>query len=202
MSPIDTHGGMGITISTAELRMSEDTCDEYLMPDKEIMRIEMSFTQFAEFITSAGEGSGVPGTLIHYMHASVPQCKLPSYKERIEEQTKKTMEEASKTIADAYVKLEKIFTEKGPISVAKKKEIWDILWPAMRNMTSHPPFMIKMFAEYIDKALVHAKSEFAVWAEDKLRRKHEAISARQKNPAEEVFGELPSPLDSDDRGDL
>lgn len=165
MSPINTLGGIKMTIETAELHHSPSGHDR-VYGRKQLIEIEMSLTQWAEFIMSTGKGSGVPCTLSYFNGIDIDNCVLPTAEERIEVSARKGMKQAVAELEALWKELEPELAGPGSISAGRKKEIHDKLRRGLRGLTETPPYLMRVFREYMDTAMTHAKSEFAHYARE------------------------------------
>jgi len=161
-----------ITISTAYL--NRDLNRDFIHEDKQIISFEMSHAQFAQFITSQGNGSGTPITLVHaptdYKLASVPGIKQIETKNQTFQ--KEIRETAGKEIREQFEKeinrLEAMI-ESGKFS---KKELADIhknMKIRMENFSENMAYVVKTAEEALEKATSDAKIEVESWIEQRFR---------------------------------
>lgn len=166
MSPVDTHGGMRIEICTAELQQHDGS--DHVYSRELILDLHMSHTQFAEFITSAGDGSGTPITIRSFDGASIQPIELPTYMERLVEERKDRMREAKEGLHALMEELAPIMTGTGPLAAGMKKDVWGKMQLLIRELDSTPEFIIDQMKEHLDMAMVHGKNEIATWAKERI----------------------------------
>lgn len=172
-SPINTQGGMGITIHSASLRHNVDLGTDDIWPDKPLAEVYLSFTQFAEFITSHGAGEGTPCT-IAYMDGEVIQpCEMPTYEERLEANARKSMDDAVQDIAALATEIEQEMSGPGGLTAGRKREIWGKLRQMIHAIDGKPQWLMRMWREHLDNTMVHARSEFRRFAEQYIGRHEE-----------------------------
>lgn len=137
--------------------------------DKLIARVEMSYSQFAETITSFGQGTGIPVT-IRYTETDgkIPPCDFVSKREQFtdefKEQTNKAMEK-SKELIDEVAEL---FSSKKTLTKADKENILKKLNMLNSDIGSNIDFIADQFNEQIDKTVMEAKGEIESFCQNKI----------------------------------
>lgn len=174
MSPIDTVGGMTFSFKSASLHHSSGLGTDNVFAQETLFECSMSFTQFAEWITSQGIGAGVPCTLGYVDGMDIQTCDIPTALERLEKNTEESMDKAVEGLKGFMQKVEAELTGPGAMTVGRKKELWEQLRGFMRDVTGKPQWLMKMWRENVNETLMHAKSEFSHWAKDYVG-KHKAL---------------------------
>lgn len=164
MSPIVTNGGFSLRIYSAELSHDVDLGTDRVFENKPLCEIEMSFTQFAELITAAGQGDGVPVTIRYIDGIEIEPCELPTAMERLEENVQESMATGIADLKALMTELEEEMTGSGYLSSTRKKEIYQKLRDSLGMIATKSAWLMEQWHEQVDKVMIHAKSEFAHWA--------------------------------------
>lgn len=178
-------------VITMELRHADITrglnCDD-IFGDKPIVKVEMSYSQFAEVITSFGQGTGIPVT-IRYTEkdGKIPPCDFVSKREQFtgefKEQTNKAMEKSKELINEVA----ELFSSKKTLTKADKENILKKL-----NMLNYDiGFIADKFNEQMDKTVMEAKGEIESFCQNKIN----AIANASLVEHREEFLKLENPVD-------
>jgi hypothetical protein len=161
-SDIGHHQCISIEIHRAELR--RDLSRDWIHSRELLARIEMSHAQFAQFITSAGNGGGTPCTLRYTAPVgTAPEEMAPIAKIESKHEThrREIQESAAKQIKKVQESLNEIqaMADAGKVSI---KELRAKLFSAkchIENLPSSLEFAIKSAEEALEKAASDAKIE-------------------------------------------
>ena len=159
-------------VITMELRHADITrrlSGDDIIGDKPIVKVEMSYSQFAEAITSFGQGTGIPVT-IRYTEkdGKIPPCDFISKREQFigefKEQTNKAMKK-SKELIDEVAEL---FSSKKTLTKADKENILKKLNMLNSDIGSNIGFIADRFNEQMDKTVMEAKGEIESFCQNKI----------------------------------
>jgi hypothetical protein len=159
-------------VITMELRHADITrrlSGDDIFGDKPIVKVEMSYSQFAEAITSFGQGTGIPVT-IRYTEkdGKIPPCDFISKREQFigefKEQTNKAMKK-SKELIDEVAEL---FSSKKTLTKADKENILKKLNMLNSDIGSNIGFIADQFNEQMDKTVMEAKGEIESFCQNKI----------------------------------
>lgn len=159
-------------VITMELRHAYITrrlSGDDIFGDKPIVKVEMSYSQFAEAITSFGQGTGIPVT-IRYTEkdGKIPPCDFISKREQFigefKEQTNKAMKK-SKELIDEVAEL---FSSKKTLTKADKEIILKKLNMLNSDIGSNIGFIVDQFNEQMDKTVMEAKGEIESFCQNKI----------------------------------
>lgn len=134
-----------------------------------IAEIEMSYSQFAEAITSFGCGSGVPCT-IRYTEKDgrIPECDFVSKREQFTDEfkgkTKEAMNESQQLIQDVT----DLFSQKKALTKADKEAIISKLRKLSMDFGCNLDFIADQFNEQMDKTVMEAKGEIESFCQNKI----------------------------------
>lgn len=182
-------------VITMELRHANITRGlnrDDIFGDKPIVKVEMSYSQFAEAITSFGQGTGIPVT-IRYTEkdGKIPPCDFVSKREQFtgefKEQTNKTMKESKKLISEVA----ELFSSKKTLTKADKQNILTKLNMLNSDIGSNIGFIADQFNEQMDKTVMEAKGEIESFCQNKIN----AIANASLVEHREEFLKLENPVD-------
>lgn len=177
-SSIQHNQSISITISTAEHNRSLN--NDSIHNKKQIIEIEMSENQFAQFITTMNHGSGIPCTIRHINGKKMSDPPFQTKQELFEAEFQKDMDnytiDLEKTLANTMAIL-----EKPNIGKEDRKVILSNIQSLVRKLNDDMPFMRTQFREQMDGVVNEAKIQIEAFAENVIRNKGlEALA--EKNP--------------------
>ena len=175
-----THSNKGKTLFGCSIKHSDtirlrirEACEHrdlnryWYFPKKELIEVEMSYSQFAEAITSLNHG-GVPVTLKYINGKEVNAPEEVPQRELFEKEFKGK-------ILDIYDKLDKMMDEctnilnkKGSILKKERSRMLNILQYLRTDIESNIPFIQKSFNDAMDKTVHDAKMEIEAYMNHKL----------------------------------
>ena len=157
-----------------------------------IVKVEMSYSQFAEAITSFGQGTGVPVT-IRYTEkdGQISECDFVSKREQFtgefKEQTDKAMEKSQELINEVA----EMFSSKKTLTKADKEGILRKLSMLSSDIGSNIGFIADQFNEQMDKTVMEAKGEIEAFCQNKIN----SIASAALVERREEFLKLENPVD-------
>lgn len=134
-----------------------------------IAKVEMSYSQFAEAITSMNMGSGVPVTIRWTeKDGKIPPCDFVSKREQFidefKEKRKKATEDAQQLIKDVM----ELFSQKKALTKADKDAILNKLHHLNMDIGCNMDFIADQFNEQMDKTVMEAKGEIESFYQNKI----------------------------------
>lgn len=182
-------------VITMELRHADITRGlnrDDIFGNKPIVKVEMSYSQFAEAITSFGQGTGIPVT-IRYTEKDgrIPSYNFVSKREQFtgefKEQTNKAMEKSKELINDVI----ELFSSKKTLTKADKENILKKLDMLNSDIGSNIGFIADQFNEQMDKTVMEAKGEIESFCQNKIN----AIANASLIEHRDEFLKLENPVD-------
>ena len=166
---------------------SDDVCREGL-----IAKVEMSYSQFAEAITSFGCGSGIPCT-IRYTEKDgrIPECDFVSKRKQFTDEFKNKMEKAMEKSRELLSEVSEIFSSKKTLTKADKTEILSKLTMLSYDIGSNIDFIADQFNRQMDKTVMEAKGEIEAFCQNKINSIAQTALTEHKNE----FVEIENPVD-------
>ena len=134
----------------------------------QIVEVEMSYTQFAEAITSLNMGEGVPVTIIRINGDYVEKCP---YSDRIKVMRKEINEATQDMVSELESRceeIEKLLNEKRVLSKEDRSSIVSALKNVRKELRTNIPYLQEIFSEQMDKTVTEAKGEFEAYLQNKM----------------------------------
>lgn len=180
-----------ITMTLREGEVSRHLNNDYYFGSKEIVQVEMSYSQFAEAITAMNIGTGVPVT-INYIQGKgrMETCPFVDKKQQYEEEFAEHLEDIKKEASDTISEVKEIF-EKKSIGKGDKEEILKKLQRLEMQIGCNTEFIYKQFNEQMDKTVTEAKGEIEAFCQNKMN----SIALAALAEHQEDFKKLENPID-------
>lgn len=180
---------------TMELRHADITRElnrDDIFGSKPIVKVEMSYSQFAEAITSFGQGTGIPVT-IRYTEkdGKIPPCDFVSKREQFTGEFKKQTDKAMEKSKELIDEVAELFSSKKTLTKADKENILKKLNMLNYDIGSNIGFVADQFNEQMDKTVMEAKGEIESFCQNKIN----AIASASLVEHREEFLKLGNPVD-------
>lgn len=148
-----------IRVNTATLK--RDLNHDWIHADKQLVELEMSHAQFAQFITSNGNGSGTPCTLKFIRGEGViPAIKnIESKHETFRREIKDAAAVRLQHIKQALDSLRTMLEDGGSVSKKELRVIYGNLARHAEQLPGTMEFVVKSAEEALEKATADAKVE-------------------------------------------
>lgn len=162
-----------------------------IFANKAIVEVEMSYSQFAEAITSMNVGCGVPVTIRWTeKDGAIPPCdfigKREQFVNEFKEQRKEVTAETQQLISD----VKELFAKKS-LTKADREDVLNKLSRINLSVGCNIDFMAEMFNEQIDRTITEAKGEIEAFCQNKINSIASAALIEHKD---EVLG-LENPVE-------
>ena len=147
-----------IDIHAATLEKKWST--EFVHGDKLLMRVEMTHAQFANMVSSVGNGSGTPCTFRYITDGNLQHVPEIDYEDsnQIPEQLKKSLEETIKNLNEKISSVDSLI-EKGKANKQELKDMKGVLEGVKNQLKHNLPFYFKEFEEYQENIVEDAKQQ-------------------------------------------
>lgn len=182
-------------VITMELRHADITRGlhrDWIQGSKPIAEIEMSYSQFAEAITSFGCGTGIPCT-IRYTEkdGNMPKCDFVSKREQFTDEFKERREEAVSESKELIKEVAELFSQKKALTKADKESVMKKLNKLSMDIGCNMDFIADSFNEQMDKTVMEAKGEIESFCQNKINAIASAALAEHRD---EIL-QLENPVD-------
>lgn len=167
-SSVYTRNGVSLTIKRASRRHHLN--QDWYFGQGELIRIEMSEAQFAQLITSFGQGDGVPCTLnwIAGEGQISPEENTQSEADLIHTRFKAEANIIADRLKSSTQAIKDI-ANNSKISQKDKKAIADAVDAFTNQAQSHMPFLLSQLTEAAERIITQAKTEVVSFTERTLR---------------------------------
>lgn len=155
---------------------------DFIHGNKLALRAEMSYSQFAEAITSFGMGTGVPIT-IRYTEKDgrIPQCDFVSKRQQFIDEFQKHRKDATETAQQLIKDVEDLFMKKKALTKAEKEAIISKLGKLSMDLGCNMDFIAKQFNEQMDKTVMEAKGEIESFYQNKINAIANAVLVENRD---------------------
>lgn len=165
---------------------------DWIHGDKVIAEVEMSYSQFAEAITSMNIGTGVPVTVRWTeKDGKIPPCDFVSKRVQFENEFKEQRENATRESQELIQEVTTLFNQKGTLKKADKDAILAKLYKLNMDIGANTDYIMKQFNEQMNKTVTEAKGEIEAFCQNKIN----AIASASLVEHREEFQKLKSPID-------
>ncbi len=165
-SSIRHHNTITLEISHSEKHRNLN--ETWYFPKDEIIRVSMSPTQFAEAISTMGS-SPIPVTIERLEGKNTPPCPNENIRQKFKDEFKQDMEELTDDMQHDFDEAKRILTKSGPLKVADRKAIAEVLRKLEMQIRSNVPFIHSQFDRATEKTVTEARGEIEAFYENKIR---------------------------------
>lgn len=177
-----SRGGSGTTLFGSSIRHNETirmevkpasiernlNTDWYFSSGRDYLEIEMSYSQFAEAISSMNMGSGVPVTLRYLDGKSIPDPSFENKRLQFEAEVKDKMQILENKLKKLTEETEDVLSNKKSINKSDREMIINQIMSLQQEVRSNIPFIMNMFNEQMDKTVNEAKGEIEAFTQNKI----------------------------------
>ena len=172
-----------LSLTISEARRVVDTPREFVMEERELIRIAMTQAQFAEMITSPNRGSGTPCTIERFTgdagepwfnsrHGGRPEPPAPEhYTKKYKNAMGYRADLVVKAIKDAKVAADAFVDGSEKVNKSTLKELQSRLQMALLNLEQNLPYVMNEMEEGIEKRMATAINEFESFVSFSLQAK-------------------------------
>lgn len=142
--------------------------DWYLEDGMDYLEVEMSYSQFAEAISSMNMGSGVPVTLRYLNGKQIPDPSFTNKRLQFEDEVKERMDRIASKLSKLTDESEDILKNKKSVNKGDRELILNQISSLRQEIRSNLPFVMSMFNEQMDKTVMEAKGEIEAFTQNKV----------------------------------
>lgn len=157
--PVNLFGSRVPVESTIRLRVQQGLLhrelnyDKYSARGETIIEVEMSELQFAEMITSVGQGDGVPVTLRNLNGVTLQEPVYESEMETFSKEFSKEMAEISRAIKALTMETKDRLNDSKPLNKTERQDIISTLEGVEQFFRSTAPYMERTFNENMTRTM-------------------------------------------------
>jgi hypothetical protein len=143
--------------------------NDHIYGREKIAEVEMSYSQFAEAITSMNAGTGVPVTIRWTeKDGRIPKCDFVNKREQFSNEFKEKANNAMSESQDLIREITDLFQQKKTLTKSDKEDIIKKLNRLSMDIGCNMDFISDMFNEQVDQTLTEAKGEIEAFAQNKI----------------------------------
>jgi len=132
------------------------------------IEVEMSYSQFAEAITSLNCYEGVPVTLKYLNGKQIEQCPEVNKRQEFDQEIQDEMEFLNEKLLSLTNRATEILSSSTPIRKSEKEEILNSIKMLHQEIEKNIPFIQTQFNEQMDKTVLEAKGEVEGFITNKI----------------------------------
>lgn len=157
-----------ITLTIATGSKSRELNQDWYFAGRDIVEVEMSYSQWGQFICSMNVGSGIPCTIRYRDGKRIeelpePEATIQVYDEEMQKNLSDAKANAEKAIASA-----KEILSKQTIGKGDRERLLRLLEDMAGNLSGATPFIEKQFREKMEHVVADAKAEVEAYVNNKL----------------------------------
>jgi hypothetical protein len=156
-SSIKHSSTISLRINTAEI--GRNLHQDWYYKTGEIIEVEMSATQFAEFITSMNVGEGIPCTIRYLQRKRMEDPPFVSKRMEFQQEFKEDMQELNEQTTDGFADIKDLLLAKDRLSKEDRKHVVAFIEKMMQEIRSNIPFVAEQFNRQINKTVTEARQE-------------------------------------------
>lgn len=135
---------------------------------EEMIRVQMSYSQFAEAITSMNMGTGVPVTIKRFNGEVMPDCPFEDKRKQFEDEFKNKNRQANEKVNGIIEQITNIMDNKKSLGKKDMNDIVEKLNMVYSEINSNTEFIYRQFNEQMDKTVRDAKGEIEAFMQNKI----------------------------------
>ena len=166
-SSIEHRDTIAVTLRTGIVTRGLNT--DWFTGENEIIEVEMSYSQFADAITSLNMGSGIPCTIRQMKGVGrLPDPEFQNKRDQYTQELKTQLNASSAEAKELYKNISEILTTKQSITKKDREEILKSLSRIVNGFDSHTEFSFKQYQEQLTRTIHEAKCEVEAFTQNKL----------------------------------
>lgn len=188
-----------IKMSLHEGCVERTLSSDFYTRDKLIVEVEMSYSQFAEAITSMNVGSGVPVTIRWEQGiGAIEPCPFIDKKEQFEHEFQNNLNNANESIDNLIHDVCDMFKDKKNLSKADKENILSKLNLVQQAVNDNNAFIYRQFNTQMDKTVTEAKGEIEAFMQNKINSIAQTALVEQRDSLPKTENPVCIGIDTDD----
>ena len=178
-----------ITITICNATHTRSLNNDSIYGGKEIIEVELSENQFAQFITSMNNGGGIPCTIRHMNGKRMSDPPFLTKQEMFEGEFQNDMDNYTLDLEKTWNDVEAVLS-KPSIGKGDKELIAKGVQKLISMINSNLPFVRKQFREQMDDVVNDAKVQIEAFAENVIRTKGLEALAKDNPDLKDIILEI------------
>ena len=178
-----------ITLEVYHASVDRELHSDFIHEERPIVKVDMSYNQFAEAISAFGRHPGVPCT-IRYTEKDGYLKELPTYvnkRKQLDKELKEQIDKITNIATNAEQRVNDVLNKKGTLTKADKDEIRRIMI-SLKNAMPNTEYIHKQFQNEMDKAVLEAKSEVEAFVSKRFETIAKETISQSDNPVATFLG--------------
>lgn len=148
-----------ITMSVSRVRQHRSSGDTYHMNSNELIEVKMSYSQFAEAITTMNYGCGIPCTLNYFNGEKIPPIENQIHE--VDLSTNDVIDEVN----EIMTRVKNLYDEVAAAKISKglQTRLLSQISSLSGVFKDRLPFIEKVYIEKLDKLKAKVKTDIAAW---------------------------------------
>lgn len=156
-----------MTVSTASVE--RELNQDWVTDEDKLLECEMSYSQFAEAITSMNIGVGTPVTLRStQLNPHIEACDFVGKRTQFEEEFKRNIRKQNRTVDMLINSVSNLFEAKKPLNKGDRENIMSLLNQLQMSVGCNQEFIFTQFNRQMDKTVNEAKGEIEAFMQNKV----------------------------------
>ncbi len=172
-----------ITMTLKRASMERSLYEDRYYGGGTIAKVKMSYSQFAELITSMNMGDGVPVTITYTeKDGRIEKTPFESKQEQFRRKFSEHLNDIKQEVKDAINGIREMFNSKSNIGKKDREEIIKRLENLGTQIGSNSEFVYSQFNEQMDKTVTEAKCEIESFWQNKINSiENSALMEKEDN---------------------
>ena len=147
-----------IRISISHAKMVRGLSYDRFNNGRHIIEVDMSYSQFCEFITTHNQGTGIPCTIRRLNGEAKEDPPFQNKRDQHTDEFKAKTDKIAKNLDDLYTTVQGLLN-KPSVTKAERVALLEQVRYARQCISSDLPFAVKQFDEQMDLSVKEAKGE-------------------------------------------
>lgn len=186
-----------VCIKVQRAELERNLSNDWIHGRNTLVEFEMSHAQFAQFITSSGNGSGTPVTLRYAQPPGTHIKEMPAIGDietKAEAFRREIKNSAKKEVGRIQVEIDRLgaMLATGKVGIKEAREIHSNLSSRAANLPSNMEYIVGQAEEALEKAQVAAKIQIEAFIDHTARKTGYEHFARLGEQAKQVGNDVAS----------
>lgn len=156
-----------VTVTIHRSVLMRDLARDWAFPTEELIKLEMSEVQWAQFMSSFGQGGGTQCTIARINCERMPRIPHRDEGKLYQRERDDALEQAINHLEDSIAEAEK---NVAGLSKTKQETLIYGMRQALRKLNDSLPFIAKQFDKHVETRVEKAKTEVHAWATSEIMR--------------------------------
>lgn len=162
------HGNM-ICLEISHGKYERGINHDYYYKKGRVCEVDLSMVQFAEIMTSIGNGDGIPCTIrFTEKDGNMPRIEYVNKVEQYKSEFRNQLSDVERSVDEAYSATKELFDTKKTLNKADKEKILSLLNKAKMDIGCNAEYVLDSFGEQMEKTVKEARGEIEAFMQSKM----------------------------------